>query len=188
VAVSEKVTFDLALQYYTLQWFIHVWVLGLEKDEHPAYTSVWIVSFLPFFTLTFECKNILCYAFTFAFTRASFVDMLCNRLLLAFVFICHCSGDYLSDRTVSCFSSSHTHTHTHPYNCPLSRTTWVSRYQKSKTSLYFSEARYNERQWHQLGHIQVCTSLQTDNHTSTPPLSFYRPDALPVAQPTALKH
>jgi len=26
--------------------------------------------------------------------------------------------------------------------------------------------------------MQVCTSLQTDNHASTPPLSFYRPDAL----------
>jgi len=23
------------------------------------------------------------------------------------------------------------------------------------------------------GHVQVCTSLQTDNHTSTPPLSFF---------------
>jgi len=28
-----------------------------------------------------------------------------------------------------------------------------------------------------------CTSLQTDNHTSTSPLSFYGPDALPDAQP-----
>jgi len=28
--------------------------------------------------------------------------------------------------------------------------------------------------------MQVCTSLQTDNHTSTPPLVFYRPDALPA--------
>jgi len=33
--------------------------------------------------------------------------------------------------------------------------------------------------------MQVCTSLQTDNHASTPPLSFYRQDALPVAQPTS---
>jgi len=31
-------------------------------------------------------------------------------------------------------------------------------------------------------------SLQTDNHASTPPLSFYRPDALPATQPTASKH
>ena len=36
--------------------------------------------------------------------------------------------------------------------------------------------------------MQVCTSLQTDNHASTPPLSFYRPDVLPAAQPTASKH
>ena len=30
-------------------------------------------------------------------------------------------------------------------------------------------------------------SLQTDNHANTSPLSFYRPDALPAAQPTAAK-
>ena len=36
--------------------------------------------------------------------------------------------------------------------------------------------------------MQACTSLQTDNHASTLPLSFYRPDALPAAQPTASKH
>jgi len=29
-----------------------------------------------------------------------------------------------------------------------------------------------------------CTSLQTDNHTSTSSLNFYRSDALPDAQPT----
>jgi len=33
--------------------------------------------------------------------------------------------------------------------------------------------------------MQVCTLHQTDNHASTPPLSFYRPDALPAAQPIA---
>jgi len=44
----------------------------------------------------------------------------------------------------------------------------VSRYQKGKTNLDFTEARHSEWQWHQLGHIQVCTSLQTDNHASTP--------------------
>jgi len=36
-----------------------------------------------------------------------------------------------------------------------------------------TEARDNEWQWHQLGHMQVCTSLQTDKHASTPPLSFF---------------
>jgi len=33
--------------------------------------------------------------------------------------------------------------------------------------------------------MQVCTSLQTDNHASTPPLSFNRPAALLAAQQTA---
>jgi len=55
----------------------------------------------------------------------------------------------------------------------------VSRYQNGKINLDFTEARDSEWQWHQLGHMQVCSSLQTDNHTS--PLSFYRPDALPAA-------
>jgi len=53
----------------------------------------------------------------------------------------------------------HTHTHTHPFNGPLSGTTQVSRYQKGKTDLDFTEARDSEWQWHQLGHMQVCTSL-----------------------------
>ena len=44
-------------------------------------------------------------------------------------------------------------------------------------------------QWHQLDHMQIiCTSLQTDNRTSTSSLSSYRPDALPDAQPIASKH
>jgi len=65
----------------------------------------------------------------------------------------------------------------------------VSQYQKGKTNLDFTEARDSEWQQHQLDHMQVCTSHQTDNHASTPPLKFfYRPDALPAAQPTASKH
>ena len=63
------------------------------------------------------------------------------------------------------------HTHTHPFNGPLSGTTQLSRYQRNKTNLDFTEARDSEWQWNQLGHMQVCTSLQTDHHTSTPPLS-----------------
>ena len=59
---------------------------------------------------------------------------------------------------------------------------------KVKTNLDLTVARDNEWQWHQLGHMQFCTSLQADNHTSTPPLSFYMLDALPAIQPTASKH
>jgi len=47
----------------------------------------------------------------------------------------------------------------------------VSRYQKGKTDLDFSEARDSDWQWHQLGHMQVCTSLQADN---TPALHHSR--------------
>ena len=78
---------------------------------------------------------------------------------------------------------SHTHTHTHPFNGPLSGTTRVSRYQKGKASLDFTEARDSEWQWHHLGHMQVCTSLQTDNHASTPPLSFLQAGC-PSCHPT----
>jgi len=71
----------------------------------------------------------------------------------------------------------------HTFNGPFSGTTQVSRYQKAKTNLDFTEARDSEWQWHQLCHMQVCTSLQTENHRSV----FYRPDAIPAAQPTASK-
>ena len=64
-------------------------------------------------------------------------------------------------------------THTQPFNGPLSRTTRVSQYQKGRTNLDFTEARDSEWHWHQLGHMQVCISLQTDNHASTLPLSFF---------------
>jgi len=80
------------------------------------------------------------------------------------------------------------YTHTHPFIGPLCGTTRVSQYEKGKTNLDFTETRDSEWQWHQLGHMQVYTSLQADNHASTPPLSFYRPDALPAAQPTVSKH
>jgi len=63
--------------------------------------------------------------------------------------------------------------HTHPFNGPFSGTTRVGRYQKGKTNLDFTEARDSEWQWYQLGHMQVCTSLITDNHASTSPLSFF---------------
>jgi len=68
---------------------------------------------------------------------------------------------------------TYTTTHTHPFNSPFSGTTWVNRYQKGKTNLDFTEARDSEWQWHQLDHMQACTLLQTDNHTSTPPLCFF---------------
>jgi len=67
--------------------------------------------------------------------------------------------------------------HTRPFNGHLS-------------NLDFTEARSSEWQWHQLGYMQVCTSLQTDNHASTPPLSFLQarcPCCCPTNSVKALK-
>ena len=81
-----------------------------------------------------------------------------------------------------------------PFNGLFSRTTWVSRYQKGKTSLDLNDTRDDGVlgwQWHQLDHMQtICTSLQTDNHnTPTPHHSVvYRSDALPDAQATVSEH
>ena len=92
---------------------------------------------------------------------------------LAIIAIAVVSGSFMgSARVHTILSTVCIHTHTHPFNGPLSGTTRASRYQKGKTNLDFTEARDSEWQWHQLGHMQVCTSLQTDNHASTPPLSF----------------
>jgi len=86
--------------------------------------------------------------------------------------------------------TNYTHTHTHPFNGPFSGNTQVNRYQKGKTDLDFTEARDSEWQWHQLGHMQVCTLLQTDNHASTPPLCFLQarcPSCRPTSSFKALK-
>jgi len=48
----------------------------------------------------------------------------------------------------------------------------VSWYQKGKIR-DFTGATDSERQWYQLGHMQVCTSLQTDNNASTSLLKFF---------------
>jgi len=66
----------------------------------------------------------------------------------------------------------------------------VSQYQKGKTNLDFTEATDSEWQWHHLGHIQVCMSLQTDNHASTPSLTILQagcPSCRPTNSIKALK-
>ena len=78
---------------------------------------------------------------------------------------------------------THTHTHTHPSNSPLYGTT---RYQKGKTNRSLS--RESEWQWHQVGHVQVYTWLQRDNHASTRPLSFLQAGCPSCDPTTASKH
>ena len=55
------------------------------------------------------------------------------------------------------------YTQTHPFNGPLSRTTWVSRYQKGKTNLDFTKARdrmpFLPFSQQLFGAIQVCYLL-----------------------------
>jgi len=66
--------------------------------------------------------------------------------------------------------------------------TCVSWYQKGKTSLNLNEAR-DDGVWGWHWHQQtIHTSLQTDNHINISSPNFYRPDALPDAQPTVTKH
>jgi len=48
----------------------------------------------------------------------------------------------------------------------------------------------SEWQWHQLGYMQVCTSIQTDNHARTQPLSILQagcPSCRPTNSVKALK-
>jgi len=66
----------------------------------------------------------------------------------------------------------------------------VSWYQKGKINLDFTETRDSQWHWHQMGHMQVCMSLQTDNHASTPPLCFLEagcPSCCPTNSVRALK-
>jgi len=79
----------------------------------------------------------------------------------------------------------------HPFNGLFSRKTWVSRHEKGKPFWILLEQVMVGWQWHQLDHMQIIFHLALDRqpiHASTSPLSFYRPDALPAAQPTASKH
>ena len=55
----------------------------------------------------------------------------------------------------------------HPFNGPfLGLPRWAETRKVNQSGCYWSK-----REWHQLGHMLVCASLQTDNHASTPPLN-----------------
>jgi len=80
------------------------------------------------------------------------------------------------------------HTHTHTFNGPFSGTTRVSRYQKGKPIWILLEQETVNSSGISWANMQVCTSLQTVNHASTPPLCFLQAGSLPASQPTASKH
>ena len=56
---------------------------------------------------------------------------------------------------------------TYLFNGPFSGTIQVSRYQKGKTNLDFTEAGDSEWQWHQLGWA-ICKSAPSSRQTTTP--------------------
>jgi len=78
-----------------------------------------------------------------------------------------------------------------PFNSLFSGTTWVSRHQKGKPFWILLKQEMVGWQWHQLDHMQIiCSSLQTDNHASTSPLSFLQagcPSCHPTNSIKALK-
>jgi len=70
----------------------------------------------------------------------------------------------------------------------LQRDTRLSRYQKGRTNLDFTEARDIGWQWHQLQDY-ASLYLAPDDHAITPPLSVFTGRiARTAAQPTASKH
>ena len=75
----------------------------------------------------------------------------------------------------------HTLTHTHPFNAALSGTTQVSQYQKGKTNLKQETVSGSGISW------AMCKSAPHSRQITMPASHqsvFYRPDALPAAQPT----
>jgi len=97
---------------------------------------------------------------------------------IVFIFTSQIGTDHPQDPT-NCSSPN---AHAHPFNGPLFGTTRVSRYQTGKTNLDFTEERDSEWQWHQPGHMQVCTLLQTD--MSAPHHSVFLQAGRPSSHPT----
>ena len=69
-----------------------------------------------------------------------------------------------------------THAHTHTPFTALLDSVWDylgERAPEREKQCGLTGARDSEWQWHQLGHMQICTLIQTHNHASIPPLSFF---------------
>ena len=74
--------------------------------------------------------------------------------------------------------------HTHPFNGPFSGTTQVSRYQKGKTNLDFTEATDSEWQWHQLGYMHYASlHLAPDRQPSQHPTTLFFTGRMPFLPP-----
>jgi len=104
------------------------------------------------------------------------ITVLKNLVFVSFITIFHTLPFPAWNPMLEVRLTEHTHAHTHTHIrltalCP-GLPGWAGT-RKIKPNLDFTEARDSEWQWHQLGHMQVCTSLPTDNHASPSPLSFF---------------
>ena len=90
------------------------------------------------------------------------------------------------------FKLNNNHYYYYPFNGLFSGTTWVSRYQKGKTSQDINKARDDGVLGCSGISWTICKQSAPRSRqitTQTPHRSvFYRPDALPDAQPTVSKH
>jgi len=79
-----------------------------------------------------------------------------------------------------------------PFNGLVSRTTWVSRYQKGNISLDLNDAKDGRVMGCSGISWTICKNYAPHSRQITTPTphhsTFYRPDALPDAQPTVSKH
>ena len=83
-----------------------------------------------------------------------------------------------------------THTHTHTCLTALFPVLHGWAGTRKVKPIWISLKQDSEWQWHQLDHMQVCTSLQTDNQASTSPLSSLQagcPSCRPTNSVKALK-
>ena len=145
---------------------IYIGWLGVRKSIRPVKIEWWGADVVIYLDQDAWCLNMVQLMPLHPKTSSSFASF---KSWLVLPFLYRLTQVVLEKRPLNWHSSS---THTHLFNGHFSGTARVSRYQKGNTNLDFCEARDSEWQWHQLGHMQVCTSLQTYNHASTPPLSF----------------
>jgi len=97
---------------------------------------------------------------------------------LAWSQILHTISDHVHTHTrtrTRTRTHTHTHTHTHAHTRLTALCLGLPRWAGTRKvkPIWISLEQDSERQWYQLGHMQVCTLLQTDNHASTSLLKFF---------------
>ena len=148
--------------------------------------STWEISYITFFALI-SVQNLLPSVISFAYLSVLFVAWkLADRLITGLQKLGIGDREIQgSDENLKNKSNKHESQKVkesaqtaellllHPFNGPFSTTTWVSWPQKSKPIWILLEQEMIRWQCLQLDHMQIiCTSLQTDNHTSNSPFSF----------------